>query len=142
MSTVKVTDESFDQDVIKSGKPVLVDFWATWCGPCMQIGPSLEQISDDLASELTIAKVNIEDSPDTPSKLGVKGIPTMMLFKNGEIASTKVGACRFALLSADSASAWSKSSPPRAALPPVASTWNTPFCSRSSEMSNVPPPRS
>ena len=92
MATVKVTDESFDQDVIKSGKPVLVDFWATWCGPCMQIGPALEQISDELAEQVTIAKVNIEDSPDTPSKLGVKGIPTMMLFKNGEIASMKVGA--------------------------------------------------
>jgi thioredoxin 1 len=92
MSTVKVTDESFEQDVIKSGKPVLVDFWATWCGPCMQIGPSLEQISDELASQLTIAKVNIEDSPDTPSRLGVKGIPTMMLYKDGQIASTKVGA--------------------------------------------------
>ena len=92
MSTVKVTDESFEQDVIKSGKPVLVDFWATWCGPCMQIGPSLEQISDELAAKLIVAKVNIEDSPDTPSRLGVKGIPTMMLYKDGQIASTKVGA--------------------------------------------------
>jgi thioredoxin 1 len=92
MSTVKVTDESFDQDVLKADKPVLVDFWATWCGPCMQIGPALEQISDELASQVTIAKVNIEDSPETPSRLGVKGIPTMMLFKGGEIASMKVGA--------------------------------------------------
>src|SRR4051812_1228816 len=86
MSTVKVTDESFDQDVLKADKPVLVDFWATWCGPCMQIGPALEQISDELAEQVTIAKVNIEDSPDTPSKPGVKGIPTMMLFKDGQIA--------------------------------------------------------
>jgi thioredoxin 1 len=92
MSTVKVTDESFESDVLKADKPVLVDFWATWCGPCMQIGPALEQISDELADSVTVAKVNIEDSPETPSRLGVKGIPTMMLFKGGEIASMKVGA--------------------------------------------------
>ncbi|MBX7248601.1 MAG: thioredoxin [Caulobacteraceae bacterium] len=92
MPTLKVTDESFEQDVLKAGQPVLVDFWATWCGPCMQIGPALEQISDELAGQAVIAKVNIEDSPDTPSRLGVKGIPTMMLFKDGEIASMKVGA--------------------------------------------------
>ena len=92
MPTLKVTDESFEQDVLKAGQPVLVDFWATWCGPCMQIGPALEQISDELAGQAVIAKVNIEDSPDPPSRLGVKGIPTMMLFKDGEIASMKVGA--------------------------------------------------
>jgi thioredoxin 1 len=92
MPTLKVTDESFEQDVLKAGQPVLVDFWATWCGPCMQIGPALEQISDELAGKAVVAKVNIEDSPDTPSRLGVKGIPTMMLFKDGQVASMKVGA--------------------------------------------------
>lgn len=92
MGTVNVTDESFEQDVLRADKPVLVDFWAEWCGPCKQIAPALEQISNDLADQVTVAKVNIEDSPLTPSKLGVKGIPTMMLFKGGELASMKVGA--------------------------------------------------
>ena len=92
MATVKVTDESFDADVLKSSTPVLVDFWAEWCGPCKQIGPALEQISDELAGKVTIAKVNIDDSPMTPSRMGVKGIPTLMLFKDGQLASMKVGA--------------------------------------------------
>ena len=92
MATVKVTDESFDADVLKSSTPVLVDFWAEWCGPCKQIGPALEQISDELAGKVTIAKVNIDDSPMTPSRMGVKGIPTLMLFKNGNVEATKVGA--------------------------------------------------
>ncbi|MDB5421512.1 MAG: thioredoxin [Brevundimonas sp.] len=92
MATVKVTDESFDADVLKSSKPVLVDFWAEWCGPCKQIGPALEQIADELAGQVTIAKINIDDSPLTPSKLGVKGIPTLMLFRDGELSSLKVGA--------------------------------------------------
>ncbi len=92
MSTVKVTDESFEQDVIKSGTPVLVDFWAEWCGPCKQIGPALEQIAEELSGKVTVAKVNIEDSPMTPGKLGVKGIPTLMLFRDGQMTSMKVGA--------------------------------------------------
>jgi len=92
MSTVKVTDESFEQDVLKSETPVLVDFWAEWCGPCKLIGPVLEQISDELGSKVTIAKLNIEESPTTPSRYGVRGIPTMMLFKGGQMASMKVGA--------------------------------------------------
>jgi len=90
--TVKVTDESFDQDVLKSGKPVLVDFWAEWCGPCKQIAPALEQIAAELGGQVTIAKVNIEDSPSTPSRYGVRGIPTLMLFKDGQMTSMKVGA--------------------------------------------------
>ena len=90
--TVKVTDESFDQDVLKSGKPVLVDFWAEWCGPCKQIAPALEQIAAELGGQVTIAKVNIEDSPAVPSRYGVRGIPTLMLFKDGQMASMKVGA--------------------------------------------------
>ena len=92
MATVKVTDDSFDADVLKSSTPVLVDFWAEWCGPCKQIGPALEQIADELAGQVIIAKVNIDDSPMIPSKLGVKGIPTLMLFKDGQLASMKVGA--------------------------------------------------
>jgi thioredoxin 1 len=92
MATVKVTDESFEQDVLKADKPVLVDFWAEWCGPCKQIAPALEQIAQELGGQVTVAKVNIEDSPTTPSRYGVRGIPTMMLFKDGQMASMKVGA--------------------------------------------------
>ena len=92
MSTVAITDESFDQDVLKSSKPVLVDFWAEWCGPCKQIAPALEQIAAELGDKVVVAKLNIEDSPTTPSRYGVRGIPTMMLFKDGQMASMKVGA--------------------------------------------------
>ena len=92
MSTVKVTDESFDKDVLQATGPVLVDFWAEWCGPCKQIAPALEQLSDELAGKVTIAKLDIEQSPTTPSRYGVRGIPTMMLFKDGQMASMKVGA--------------------------------------------------
>ncbi len=92
MSTVSVTDETFEQSVLKADGPVLVDFWAEWCGPCKQIAPALEQISDELAGVMTVAKINIEDSPMTPGKYGVRGIPTMMLFRNGQMASMKVGA--------------------------------------------------
>ena len=92
MSTVTVTDESFEQDVLKADKPVLVDFWAEWCGPCKQIAPALEQISDELGNQVVVAKLNIEESPTTPSRYGVRGIPTMMLFKGGQMTSMKVGA--------------------------------------------------
>jgi thioredoxin 1 len=91
MPTVKVTDDSFETDVLKSSTPVLVDFWAEWCGPCKQIGPALEQIADEMAGAVTVAKINIDDSPMTPSKLGVKGIPTLMLFRDGEMTAMKVG---------------------------------------------------
>jgi thioredoxin 1 len=92
MSTVAVTDDTFERDVLKAEGPVLVDFWAEWCGPCKQIAPALDQISNELAGKVTVAKVNIEDSPATPSRYGVRGIPTMMLFKDGHMASMKVGA--------------------------------------------------
>lgn len=92
MGTKAITDASFQADVLDSGTPVLVDFWAEWCGPCKMIGPALEEISDELAGKVVIAKLNIDDHPDAPGKYGVRGIPTMILFKNGEIADTKVGA--------------------------------------------------
>ncbi len=92
MSTVAITDESFEQDVLRAQGPVLVDFWAEWCGPCKQIAPALEQIAEELKGKVTVAKLNIEDSPTTPSRYGVRGIPTMMLFKGGQMASMKVGA--------------------------------------------------
>lgn len=92
MATVAVTDASFEADVLKSDKPVVVDFWAEWCGPCKQIGPSLEEISEEMGEDVIIAKVNIDENPNAPSKYGVRGIPTMILFKGGEAASTKVGA--------------------------------------------------
>ena len=92
MGTKAITDASFQSDVLDSDTPVLVDFWAEWCGPCKMIGPSLEEISDELAGKVVIAKINIDENPDAPGKYGVRGIPTMILFKNGEIAETKVGA--------------------------------------------------
>ena len=92
MTTKNVTDGNYDTEVIKSTKPILVDFWAEWCGPCKQIGPSLEEISNEMADQVTIAKHNIDNEPNTPTKYGIRGIPTMLLFKNGELKSTKVGA--------------------------------------------------
>jgi len=92
MATVSVTDESFENDVLKSDKPIVVDFWAEWCGPCKQIGPTLEEISNEMLNEVTIAKHNIDNDPNTPTKYGIRGIPTMLLFKSGELKATKVGA--------------------------------------------------
>ncbi len=92
MATKAVTDLSFKADVIDADKPVLVDFWAEWCGPCKMIGPALEEISEELADKLIIAKINIDENPDAPGQYGVRGIPTMILFKNGEAVATKVGA--------------------------------------------------
>jgi thioredoxin 1 len=92
MATKAVSDASFQSDVIESGRPVLVDFWAEWCGPCKMIGPALEEISEEMADRLDIVKINIDENPDAPTKYGVRGIPTMILFKGGQIAATKVGA--------------------------------------------------
>ena len=92
MPAKKVTDASFQSDVLGADKPVLVDFWAEWCGPCRQIGPALEELSDELGEKVTITKLNIDENPDAPTKYGVRGIPTMILFKNGAPAATAVGA--------------------------------------------------
>ena len=89
---IAVTDDSFETDVLKASGPVVVDFWAEWCGPCKQIAPALEEISNEMDGKVTIAKVDIDKNPLTPSKYGVRGIPTLILFKDGEVASTKVGA--------------------------------------------------
>ena len=92
MTPTKVTDSSFNADVIESEKPVLVDFWAEWCGPCVQIAPALEELATEYREKLVVAKVNIDENPETPTRYGVRGIPTLILFKDGEIAATKVGA--------------------------------------------------
>ena len=92
MATKKITDTSFDSDVLKASGPVLVDFWAEWCGPCKMIGPALEELSDELGQKVTITKLNIDENPDAPARYGVRGIPTMILFKDGAPAATKVGA--------------------------------------------------
>ena len=92
MATVNVTDENFETEVIKAGKPVIVDFWAEWCGPCKQIAPTLEEISNEMVNDVVIAKHNIDNEPNTPTKYGIRGIPTLMLFVNGEVVGTQVGA--------------------------------------------------
>ncbi|WP_376957983.1 thioredoxin TrxA [Azospirillum sp. A26] len=91
-TTIKVTDDNFEQDVLKAGGPVLVDFWAEWCGPCKMIAPALDDLAGEYAGRVTVAKLNIDENPDTPTKYGVRGIPTLMLFKGGSVAATKIGA--------------------------------------------------
>jgi thioredoxin 1 len=92
MALITTSDTSFEVDVLKSPVPVVVDFWAEWCGPCKVIAPFLEELAADKSETVVVAKVNIDDNPLTPTKYGVRGIPTLMLFRNGEIAATKVGA--------------------------------------------------
>ncbi|BCU06280.1 MULTISPECIES: thioredoxin TrxA [Chromatiaceae] len=89
---VHVTDDSFEEEVLKSPDPVLVDYWADWCGPCKMIAPVLDEIADEYAGRVKIAKLNIDENPNTPPRYGIRGIPTLMLFRGGEVEATKVGA--------------------------------------------------
>jgi thioredoxin 1 len=89
---IEVTDDSFEDEVLNSSEPVLVDYWAEWCGPCKMITPVLEEIASDYSGKIKVVKLNIDDNPDTPPKFGIRGIPTLMLFKGGEVEATKVGA--------------------------------------------------
>ncbi|MBF8270661.1 MAG: trxA [Gammaproteobacteria bacterium] len=99
-SIIHVTDSSFEDEVLSSDKPVIVDYWAVWCGPCKMIAPLLDELADEYKGKLTVAKINIDENQETPQKYAVRGIPTLMIFKNGEVVGTKVGAMSKSQLSA------------------------------------------
>ncbi len=98
MATIAVSDDQFEAEVINSDAPVVVDFWAEWCGPCKQIGPALEELSDELDGKVKIVKVNVDENPNSPSKYGVRSIPALFMFKGGEVTSSKIGAAPKAAL--------------------------------------------
>ena len=97
---VHISDESFDKEVLQSEQPVLIDYWAEWCGPCKMIAPVLDEIATEYSDRLKVVKLNIDDNPQTPPKYGIRGIPTLMIFKNGQVEATKVGAVSKAQLTA------------------------------------------
>ncbi len=92
MASAKVTDDTFERDVLQSGTPVLVDFWAEWCGPCKSIGPAIEELAAELQGAVSVVKLNIDDNPMTTGRFGIRGVPTLMIFKEGKVAATQVGA--------------------------------------------------
>ena len=97
---VHISDESFEEEVLQSERPVLIDYWAEWCGPCKMIAPVLDEIATEYSDRLKVVKLNIDDNPQTPPKYGIRGIPTLMVFKNGQVEATKVGAVSKAQLTA------------------------------------------